>query len=75
MDLQELSRRFGKSPEELQALSQSEEAKRLLVLLQQSPEATSAQDSTQAAIQAMKQLMAQKEGAALLKRLSEKMGK
>lgn len=75
MDLQELSRRFGKSPEELQALSQSEEAKRLLVLLLQSPEATSAQDSTQAAIQAMKQLMAQKEGAALLKRLSEKMGK
>lgn len=73
MDLQELSRRFGKSPEELQALSQSDEARQLMALLQTS-EATTGQDSTQAAIQAMKQLMAQKEGAALLKRLSEKMG-
>ncbi len=73
MDLQELSRRFGKSPEELQALSQSDEARQLMALLP-TPEATTGQDSTQAAIQAMKQLMAQKEGAALLKRLSEKMG-
>ena len=73
MDLQELSRRFGKSPEELQALSQSDEARQIMALLQTS-EATTGQDSTQAAIQAMKQLMAQKEGAALLKRLSEKMG-
>ncbi len=72
MDLNELSRRFGKSPEELQALSQSDEARRLLALLP-TPE-TAGQDSTQAAIQAMKQLMAQKEGAALLKSLSEKMG-
>ena len=75
MDLNELSHRFGKSPAELQALSQSDEARRLMALLQQSPEAVTAQDSTQAAIQAMKQLMAQKEGAALLKSLSEKMGK
>ena len=74
MDLQELSRRFGKSPEELQALSQSDEARQLMALLQ-TAEATTGQDSTQAAIQAMKQLMAQKEGAALLKSLSEKMAK
>ena len=73
MDLQELSRRFGKSPEELQALSQSDEARHLMALLQAME--TGGQDSTQAAIQAMKQLMAQKEGAALLKSLSEKMAK
>ena len=73
MDLQELSRRFGKTPEELQALSQSDEARRLMTLLQATE--TGGQDSTQAAIQAMKQLMAQKEVAALLKSLSEKMVK
>ena len=73
MDLQELSRRFGKTPEELQALSQSDEARRLMTLLQATE--TGGQDSTQAAIQAMKQLMAQEEGAALLKSLSEKIVK
>lgn len=75
MELQDLARQMGQSPEQLQRLAQSPDGQRLAQLLERSAPGITSGNDAQAAAQALKQLLAQPEGRALLQRLSRQLQK
>lgn len=72
MDMQEAARQLGQSPEQLQKILQSQEGQRLAQLVQNNNTGTGV-NNTQAAAQALKQLLSQQEGRELLQRLARQL--
>lgn len=72
MDMQEAARQLGQSPEQLRKILQSQEGQRLAQLVQNNNTGTGVND-TQAAAQALKQLLSQQEGRELLQRLARQL--
>ena len=70
MELDSLARQLGRSPQELERLAQSPDGQRLMQMVENVP-----MNDSQAAANALKQLLAQREGRALLQRLAKQLGK